>query len=267
MIVRIGLPEHSGALIAAARDIGAPVLVSANRAWDDRSRRFRSPRGLDGMDCALDSSGFVAMRLYNGYRWTVPEYVLFARSRPWAWWAAMDYCCEPEIAANRGEVLSRVARTVNSYAECVAESGNDQGLLPVLQGRLPSDYVGCAAQLDRIAPSWRAAPIVGVGSVCRRPVGGTDGLLAVVRAVARALAGRQRVHRFGAKSGALTALASEGLSAAVASTDSSAWDFAARVRARSEGRPCRMPDRIASMRDWSAGQALATQSPAQGWLW
>lgn len=52
------------------------------------------------MDVALDSAGFVAWAHYGDFPWTVEQYVALAASRPWAWWASMDACCEPEVAGS-----------------------------------------------------------------------------------------------------------------------------------------------------------------------
>lgn len=65
-VLRLGLPLVGGQLPAAARAIGAPVLVSANAlAVYDEDRefvRFRTCPDLDGMDVALDSAGSVTRR-------------------------------------------------------------------------------------------------------------------------------------------------------------------------------------------------------------
>lgn len=78
MIIRVGIPASFRHFGAVARQIGAPILVSANAFW--RDGRFVYREGLFGdADIALDSAGFVAMARYWGYRWTLGEYVDLAK--------------------------------------------------------------------------------------------------------------------------------------------------------------------------------------------
>ena len=139
MLIRIGLPLAGGHLVAAARRLGAPVLVSANalsRPWPRKHRAergwpgFRRPSAaLAGLDVALDSAGFVAMSRYRGYPWSVDAYVRLAGAHPWSWWAAMDLCCEPEIARDRDEVQLRIAGTCQLLSACRRAAG-DLGVTP-----------------------------------------------------------------------------------------------------------------------------------------
>lgn len=98
--MRVGLPLTGGALPAAARQRGYPVLFSANafartfpvsheRAGEFQGFRGPRPGQLDGLNAALDSAGLVAAARYGDYRWTVSDYYdLVAPSRgpgmpPW----------------------------------------------------------------------------------------------------------------------------------------------------------------------------------------
>ena len=203
------------------------MLVSANAMW--RGDHFSVPRSvLDLGDVALDSAGFVAMFCYGGYRWTVDQYVGLAGVRPWAWWAAMDFCCEPEIAADRDEVARRVTLTVETLARCrdAAARAGVPAPMPVLQGRLPADYVRCADAMPDLPA------LVGVGSVCRRQLGGPDGLMEIVRVLDAALPRATALHLFGVKGTAIAALSGH---PRVASVDSMAWDFAARIEKHKNG--------------------------------
>jgi len=77
----LGLPYVArGPLLATARALCAPVLVSANAFSERRDHggwrewvRFRTEplKLLDGMDAYLDSAGFVAAQRYGGYDWSV----------------------------------------------------------------------------------------------------------------------------------------------------------------------------------------------------
>ena len=250
--LRIGLPLVGGALPAAARAIGCATLVSANAlAVYDADRdfvRFRSCPDLDGMDVALDSAGFVAWAHYGAFPWTVEAYVALAASRPWAWWAQMDACCEPEIARSRTAVRMRQAETIRLLAECQreAERVGAPPPMPVLQGWRASDYVWHAKQL-----ALEGVELVGVGSMCRRNVWGPDGLVAVVEALDAVLPPCVKLHLFGVKSDGLELLAGH---PRVASVDSMAWDVEARRIGRAGADGCTMAVRTTAMRRWHGAQ-------------
>jgi hypothetical protein len=243
VIVRVGIPEWNGQLVRAVADAGAPALVSAGRLW--RGGRVRWPRtSVEGVaDVALDSAGFVAMKRHGGYPWTAQDYVRMALLRRWAWWSQMDFCCEPEIAHDAAEVRSRVARTGVALVECRALAA-DLGApapMPVLQGWRPDDYLRSMDLLDQAGP-WPA--LVGVGSVCRRHLRGDTGLFAVIARIGARLPEGTKLHLFGVKGAALPELDRLGV---IHSTDSCAWDFGGRIKARAERRPYRMPDRLKAL--------------------
>lgn len=252
VLLRVGLPLVGGQLPAAARAVGAPVLVSANAlAVYDKWRewhRWRAAPDLDGMDVALDSAGFVAWSRYGAFPWTVEAYVRLASSRPWTWWAQMDACCEPEIAASRAAVRMRQAETIRLLHECRREAARAgvAGPVPVLQGWRASDYAWHVGQLD-----LHEDRLVGVGSMCRRHVWGPDGVLAVVDALDRVLPRQVRLHLFGVKSDGLEVLARH---PRIASVDSMAWDVDARSIGRSAGGTT-MAVRTDAMHRWYARQS------------
>jgi len=234
--MRVGLPLTGGALPAAARQRGYPVLFSANafartfpgsheRAGEFQRFRVPRPGQLDGLDAALDSAGFVAAARYG------------------------DYCCEPEIAADRPLRLLRIAATAVMLMRCNAEASRRglPGPMPVLQGWTPAEYALCAEWL----PLARWPGLVGLGSVCRRPVHGPAGILAILEAVDALLPPHVRLHLFGVKSEALAALAKH---PRVASADSAAWDMQARAERRT-GRD--MAFRVAHMDAWLQRQHAA----------
>ncbi|RRS01161.1 hypothetical protein EIP75_21535 [Aquabacterium soli] len=264
--VRVGVPLPGGQLVAAARDKGYPVLFSANafaRTWPRGHERegffkgFRlpDPAQFDGLDAALDSAGFVAAVRYGDYRWTVEDYFDLVQAYPWAWYAAMDYCCEPQIAQDRPLRLLRMAATAYMLGQCRKEASDRQlpPPMPVLQGWTPDEYATCAAWL----PLMEWPDLVGLGSVCRRPVHGDTGILAILEAVDQVLPAHVRLHLFGVKSTALERLASHHR---VASVDSMAWD----VQARAERRTGRdMAFRISHMAAWADRQrSIAARSRA-----
>lgn len=263
MLIRVGLPLVNGSLPRAARRLGLPVLVSTN-AFRQPSGRWKSTAHLAGLDCALDSAGFVAQRLYGGYPWTTEQYLDLVASRPegWAWWAQQDLCCEPEVAGAEGEVQRRQDETARLYVAC-AEGAALRGLqppMPVLQGWTPADYLR-AVQTHPAGAAWPS--LVGVGSMCRRSVAGPVGLRAVLRVLDSALPAHVRLHLFGVKSASLAALADH---PRLLSTDSCAWDFAARCRARAGAESCTMALRIEEMERWATKQNRACDTAQQS-LW
>lgn len=240
----VGLPHlRRGPLLERAKVKGYPALVSANafsrwdrpsgypiwKGWDLRS--LANADGLVSLD--LDSAGFVLASRYRGIPWSMDAYVGLAASYPFRRWASLDHCVEPEIAHDRDEVLDRIARTIALNHACHAR-GLEQGIadrfMPVLQGRSPQDYL---RSLDGIAGLLRPGVVIGVGSMCRRPVHGPEGLLAVVSMLDRTLPADIRLHLFGVKGTALGHLVP--LSARVASIDSAAYGIAARREAYENG--------------------------------
>ena len=141
--IRIGLPIPGGQLARAAAALDAPVLISANAFRRDGVWR-RVSDSLAGLDIALDSAGFVAMKRYGGFPWSAAEYLDLVAAHRWAWYAAMDYCCEPEIAGDRATVLERVTRTAADYP-VLARMAADRELpppLPVFSSQLRSTNAG-----------------------------------------------------------------------------------------------------------------------------
>ena len=311
--VRVGLPylthEADHPFLHAVRALGAPVLISMGSLYREAEGGFRRlPLTAWTVGAALDSAGFVAMARFGGYRWTVADYVeqvvlnfpgddeedgdddpvRCALPSPMEWWSAPDYCCEKQIAGNRAEVERRIALTVEGYQdarellEAWRREGENQARdpMPILQGRLPADYVRCAEQLaaaaDAVDPctcptdpeacgaTWHRErtglpELVGVGSVCTRPVGGPEGLLPVLEALDEALPAHVRLHLFGVKGEALSKLGR--LAGRVQSIDSMAWDKAASweadklSRAAGERVSCTLDMRVKHLQRWHAAQA------------
>jgi hypothetical protein len=260
VIVRIGTPLPGGRLAAGLGRLGVPMLISANALW--RRGRFRLPTEADlgGADIALDSAGFVAWAHYGRYRWTVEQYVSLAGGWPWSWWAAMDACCEPEIASDHSEVRRRVLWTADSLVRCneAADAAGVQRPVPVLQGWSSDDYARSAELTDRaLCGEWPG--LVAVGSVCRRALSGQAGLWAVLERIALELPAGVGLHLFGVKGSAIPALETV---QGVHSTDSQAWDYAARIDARKRGISNTVEHRLGHAQRW-----LERQQPQQLSLW
>lgn len=258
MKIRVGIEGDRRPVLREVRALGAPVLVSANSLWE--KDHFRTPRNLAGLDVALDSGGFVAMKRYGGYRWSVEQYAQLALSLRPAWWAQMDFCCEPEIAADKAAVFARIDRTVEHLEACRATARRIGAPAPlvVLQGWEPRDYT----QGPAFAPGFAWPALVGVGSVCRRHVKGPSGLLAVIDALDRAIPRHVQFHLFGVKSSALPELLSR-WPGRLGSVDSMAWNMAARWDAVHAGEVCNNEFRAARMRAWYLKQTAAAVPPSQ----
>lgn len=261
--VVLGLPYLSGGpLTTTARRLGATVLLSASAfskhrdhgpvpaRWSDgngpsgRVRRMREwcgwnvgqmrhAEGLAGVD--LDSAGFVAMALNNGFEWSPEQYVSgLCAAYPWRRFSSMDMCVEQEVASDRNAVRERIAKTVALNRECrlVAQDlGIDDRLMPVIQGATADDYLRC---FDAMSGSIAEGKVIGVGSMCRRRTAGDDGIVAIVDRLDRELPRGVRLHLFGLKSDGAEAVAM--LNARVASIDSQAYGVRARRLANDERR-------------------------------
>ena len=188
----LGLPAlREGPLWSTARALGAPVLISANALsrWAIDAQGYRMWTGFDGRalnlvhshPVALDSAGFVAAHRYRGFPWETDDYLDLAGAAPWIWWASQDWCVEPEIARDEDAVLDRISGTVRLNIQCLngaRRRGIAHNFVPVIQGWRPEHYLRC---IDRM-PFVLDFPLVGVGSMCRRHVGGANGILRVLEA-------------------------------------------------------------------------------------
>jgi predicted RNA methylase len=233
----IGLPHlNEGPILTRARRLQQPMLISANalsswssrRGWREwtgwRLGQLANAYGLAALD--LDSAGFVAMACYRGFPWSVDDYFHLASAFPFRRIASLDYCTETEVAADREEVLDRISRTIRANRDCrerAADLGLLDRLMPVIQGRRPSDYERC---IDALWLSIQPGTVIGVGSMCRREIAGPEGLIAVVEHLDRILPAGVTLHAFGVKGSALPYLAP--FSGRIASIDSQAYGIAAR---------------------------------------
>ena len=309
--VRVGVTSLHGIIARVAMSLTgrdrrpAPLLISASLLWDRKCSVFRPPpaRWAEA-DLALDSAGYTAMvnpRWGGDYPWSSMSYVRAAAcgpaltvdgrkarpgARPWrlTWWSQMDYCCEDRIAADRETVAERMRRTAamlkqNRLDACrLREEGiSITDPVPVLQGRLPSDY---RASLDALLQAdGGAPPLLGLGSVCKRPLEGQDGVHAVLDSLSPHLPPGVQLHLYGQKGRAVEALLNH---PAVASLDSCAWNYTARADIWRERRawmratggsvqeatraiPCKSVHVAAGMAEWHAEMERAS-NPSQQWL-
>lgn len=240
----VGLPHLSeGPILAQARALQLPALISANglSRWSDRRGwrewvgwrlgQLRNAKGLSAL--CLDSAGFVAAARYGGFPWSLADYVALAAAYPFRWWASADYCVEAEIAHDREEVIDRLARTIRANHDCrrlAQDHGIADTLMPVIQGRGPTDYERCIEALwDSLTPG----SLIGVGSMCRRDIHGPEGLIAVIDHLDQILPAGVRLHAFGVKGTALPFLLP--FQHRIVSVDSQAYGVSARQAARRIG--------------------------------
>ncbi len=283
LMMRVGIPHRSGKLAFHAFEKDYPVMVSANAFWDSKRQCFVRPAASDLEECdtALDSAGFSAMWLWKKrgrqrgiagiFPWTYAEYLDFATSFGASWYAQPDLCCEPEVAGDRDAVDYRVRATATLLEGCLQVLYHWHNLLardrdcsasviarllpppvPVLQGWCVSDYLRSLELLDAVWARWipwLAPPrLIGIGSVCRRNLHDPEhGLFAVLEALEGRLPPGARAHLFGVKGAALSRLQHMPW---IASADSMAYDFGARIDARSAGIRNSIEHRRQAMSRW-----------------
>ena len=206
----------------------------------------------------MDSGGFTELNLHG--TWTGSTEAYARRIRRYQteiggldWVAPRDWMCEPTVLKRTGlSLLAHQRRTVDAYLALCDELGDLAWLIaPVLQGWEEGDYHRCVEMYLRRGVDLSVAPVVGVGSVCRR--GGTHDVVRIVSALRERW--RLPLHGFGVKGSALVALRES-----LASADSLAWSFAARQfaldrRLRRRPAPEWVPDcshRTCSSCEWFA---------------
>jgi len=165
------------------------------------------------------------------------------------WAAPQDWMCEPFIVAKTGlSMREHLRRTVASYLR-LTELAPDLPFIPVLQGWELADYLECAAMYEEAGVDLAAAPLVGVGSVCRRQATKDIGI------IMQTLAGMGlKLHGFGVKTEGLHRYGQY-----LASADSMAWSLRGRhirgCRHRRRGQPAPGSESncLAFARAWRAG--------------
>ncbi len=197
--------------------IGVPLFVSRRQLFQRRTLPRAEARW------ALDSGGFSELSLFGRWETTPRQYA--AEVRRYAaeigrldWAAIQDWMCEPFMLQKTGLALAEhQRRTVESF-ETLRELAPEIPWAPVLQGFARDDYLRCVEMYERRGHDLRRAPVVGVGSVCRRQATGE------AERFLRELHGMGlRLHGFGFKVQGLRRVAD-----VLASSDSLAWSLDAR---------------------------------------
>ena len=283
LMMRVGIPHRGGRLSYHAFEQDFPVMVSAAAFWDQASSRFRIPEAtnLTELNVALDSAGFTAMANWKAkgpqpgmariFPWGYAQYLELASLLNPAWFSAPDLCVEPEICRSQEEIDYRIdatatllegtLRIVYAWQNELAKECSPSTVasmvrppVPILQGWSSTDYLRC---LDLIMQVWRrwepwiAPPkLIGVGSVCRRTLHHPKhGLHAILAGLEGNLPSQARLHLFGVKG---TCLQDLKMLDWVASADSMAWDYSARLKAHREGHSNTMQHRSKEMSQWMA---------------
>ena len=177
----------------------------------------------------LDSGAFTTIARDGGYLRPVNDYA--AQIRRWssvgqlAWAVTQDFMCEPSMLAKTGlTVLDHQCLTLERYdllrmADCAGVP-----ILPVLQGFQPDEY---ARHVEMYGARLPQGSRVGVGSVCKRNSNPRE-ILRVLRSI-RSVRPDLRLHGFGLK---VTALRHPVIRGWLASADSMAWSYQARMAGR-----------------------------------
>lgn len=203
-----------------------PLFVSHRRLVNRRASRLRPAR----VPWALDSGGFTELSLYGRWRTTPAAYAdavsgyITHLGRP-DFVAPQDWMCEPVmLARTRLTVREHQERTVANFLQ-LQELSPTTPFAPVLQGWRLSDYETCVGLYAAAGVNLTAAPVVGLGSICRRQS------TAEIAALVTALAGAgMRLHGFGVKTAGL-----DHYGPLLSSADSMAWSYGARRRAALPG--------------------------------
>ena len=290
MEMLVGIRAGTGQLPVEAWRLDVPVLLSAAAFWARTPKEpsetwrphFLEPGiGVWELDAVLDSAGYSAMKRWKKlgrqegicgvYPWTLQQYVELAGMNSWRWWAAPDFCCEPDVAADQEEIDRRVTTTATLLAltqmqvTCWRAAGADWLTypVPVLQGWMPADYLrSWELTATTTATAGMGVPaLVGVGSVCTRSTAGPDGVRSIVAALDRELPASTKLHLFGVKSKAMEQLKEH---PRIASVDSMAWDTRAKHVAKERGVRCRMPLQREVMRAWVKKQHGRLARPQLG---
>lgn len=223
------LGTHEVSWIARA---GIPLFISHRRLA--RLKR-KLPRAI--APWGLDSGAFSEIAEFGRWRMTPREYVAavarYDREIGMLDWAAgMDLMTEPEILARTGlRTIDHQRLTVANHVELCALwsdfSDASCPISPTLQGFTPEQYRECMAMYADSGVDLSAAPVVGVGSVCRRQH--TDEIRAVFEAILE-VDPTLELHGYGVKTAGLAAYGE-----LLCSSDSMSWSMNARKNPRLEG--------------------------------
>ncbi|PRY36264.1 DUF7221 family queuine tRNA-ribosyltransferase-like protein [Umezawaea tangerina] len=229
MKARFLLGTHQPGWLTTA---GVPLFVS-----DIRLRVYKTLPRADA-PWALDSGGFTELQ-YHG-AWTVSPTDYVARVRRYRdeigrldWAAPQDWMCEPVVIAGgqfgplrfvgtRLSVAEHQRRTVDNYLH-LRDIAPELPFVPVIQGYTRDEYLACTDLYDQVGVDLTSAPLVGLGSVCRRQA--TAEAHDIIHALH--VRGIRNLHGFGVKTLGLQLYGDT-----LKSADSLAWSRDARLKRR-----------------------------------
>ncbi|AZK97079.1 hypothetical protein B7R87_26840 [Streptomyces tsukubensis] len=172
---------------------------------------------------ALDSGGFTEITTYGEWRTTPRQYVRqIYRYRDevgrLAWASQQDLMCEEGALRMTGLSIDKHQELTVANFLTLRWHAPDLPIIPVLQGWLRPHYERCAEKFAAAGVDLTKEPLVGVGSICRRPGTFTAGwILEDLHAMGL------KLHAFGYKKTGLAVSWPH-----VASADSMAWSKAGR---------------------------------------
>jgi hypothetical protein len=180
-------------------------------------------------DWVLDSGGFTELNLHG--RWMLSHTDYAAEVQRYqaeigrlVWAAPMDWMCEPSVIQKTGlSVVEHQRLTILNFKRLRSLCG--PVIAPVVQGWTQDDYKRHVWDYYAEGYPLDDAPVVGVGSICRR--GQDDKIVGILDALA---AFGLRLHAFGVRSEAMERAAD-----CLTSADSMAWSYAARRDAQRPG--------------------------------
>lgn len=280
-VMRVGIPHTGGRLAIHAANEDFAAMVSASAFFDSRTREFKMPEytPLTEMDFALDSAGFTAILNFQRkgrqdgmagiFPWSYSAYLEFANLSGCSWYSQADLCCEQGVANDPEAVNYRIRATATllegmlqilyAWQNELARSCNSTVVanmlrppVPVLQGRVKSDYLYSLELLDAVWSRWEdwldKPALIGIGSMCRRDLHDSEeGLYAVLDTLRDHFPKGSKAHCFGVKNHALNELPKFDF---VISSDSMAYDFSARVKAHKKGVSNTIERRSKEMTEW-----------------
>jgi hypothetical protein len=172
---------------------------------------------------ALDSGGFTEITQHGEWRTTPQQYVRQIRRYQdeighLAWASQQDLMCEEQALRRTGLSIEHHQDLTIANFLTLRDLAPELPIIPVLQGWLRPHYIRCVELFAAAGVDLTREPLVGVGSICRRPNTFTASwILQDLHAMGL------KLHAFGYKK---TGLAISWRH--VASADSMAWSMAGR---------------------------------------
>ncbi|RLU82015.1 hypothetical protein CTZ27_31130 [Streptomyces griseocarneus] len=123
---------------------------------------------------ALDSGGFTEITRYGAWRTSPRQYVaLIRRYRDevgrMAWASQQDFMCEEQALRMTGLTIDEHQDLTVANFLTLREMAPDLPIVPVVQGWLRPHYLRCVEKFLAAGVDLAKEPLVGVGSICRRP--------------------------------------------------------------------------------------------------